>query len=367
MPMIPVLALRYNCCVCSPAVYIGRAPIAGLSDREGPRVATMPGGKQRKKARQNAAVLVQHYDERAQQHAAADAAKRKASRALSTALSPEGSRSPSPERAAAPTDAQMEEEPVRPPGLSPSPPPTGEPQPRDSSGGPTLQAVVSSLASVERTLAALVRELAGLRSSVEKAEERARLAEDRADALQSKVAELSETAARADRRQEGLDRALRRSSMMFFGVAEGSDVSPEERVRSCLRAVGSPAVDKISEAVRLGPARAPTGSRTAVAVRPVRVSFTAPEAVYDVFKHCRALREQHKVFVDRDLTPQQRDIRASLAQEYKQLRENGRRPFWRGERLFMAGENGQRAKEFKQGDALPTGIRPQAASSAEQA
>ena len=145
---------------------------------------------------------------------------------------------------------------------------------------------------------------------------------------------------------------MRRDKMMFFGLAEGTDKSPEEQVREHLRAVESPAAGKITEAVRLG-ARAEGPATDAARSRPVRVSFSSAGAVYEVFKACKALREQRKVFVDRDLTEEQRAVRASLMAEYKQLRENGFRAFWRGERLFYTSGQGSRAMEVKPGDEVP--------------
>ena len=203
-------------------------------------------------------------------------------------------------------------------------------------------------------------ELTALRGELKSAEDRAQAAEDRAQTLEAK---LADGLARADQRQEGLDREMRRDKMVFFGIPEG-DTSAEAQVQSLLRGVGCPASSKISDAVRLGAARAPTGTApSAGRVRPVRDTFTAASAVYDTFKSCKALREQHKVFVDRDLTTQQRAVRTSLMGEYKQLRENGFRAFWRGERLFYAGDRGSRPQEVLQGDQLPTARRQGASPS----
>ena len=102
--------------------------------------------------------------------------------------------------------------------------------------------------------------------------------------------------------------------------------------------------------MRLGPARAPAGASPAASrQRAVRATFTRPSATYEVFKACKALWEQHKVFVDRDLTVQQRAVRTALKEDYKALRENGYRPFWRSEKLFYGAGDARRATLFRPG------------------
>ena len=204
------------------------------------------------------------------------------------------------------------------------------------------------------------QQLASALSTAQLAQDRAKAAEDRAEALTAKVEALSSAVARADQRQEGLDRALRRDRMMFFGMSEAHGLTAEEQVHEHLRAVGCTAATKITEAVRLGPARASSGP-SAARPRPVRVTFASQAVVHEVFKVCRALREQRKVFVDRDLSVQQQAVRTSLMGDCKQLRENGFRPFWRAEKLFYASEPGSRAKEFRSGDSLP--VRPRGGAS----
>ena len=290
--------------------------------------------------------------------AAQDSRKRAASRALSPgslpAESADGS-APSGPRSAAPSAA----------GAPPPPPPPAQNPPGPSSE-PTLAQIMAQLVKLTDALAGLSAqssrqgvELTGLREALAASEDRAKAAEDRAQGLEAK---LADGLARADRRQEGLDREMRRDKMVFFGIPEGSDTSAEAQVESLLRAVGCPASTKVADAHRLGAARAPTGAAPAAGrTRPVRVTFTTASAVFDTFKACKALREQKKVFVDRDLTAQQRAVRTSLMGEYKQLRENGLRAFWRGERLFYVGDRGSRAEEVHPGDDLPT-TRRQGAS-----
>ena len=293
--------------------------------------------------------------------AAQESRKRQASRALSPGSVPTGAADggvASGSRSAPPPAAEA------PPAPRPSAEDSREP-PRE----PTLAQIMAQLVKLTETLTGLSAqssrqgvELTGLRDALAASEHRAKAAEDRALALEGR---LASELARADRRQEGLDREMRRNSMVFFGVPEGADTSPEAQVQSLLREVGCAASTKVADAVRLGPARAPTGTAPSAAgrTRPVRVTFTATSAVYDTFKACRTLREQRKVYVDRDLTAQQRAIRTSLMGEYKQLRENGFRAFWRGERLFYAGDRGSRAEEVHPGDQLPTARRQEASPS----
>ena len=229
--------------------------------------------------------------------------------------------------------------------------------PQDGGGGFDLAAAFAALSGQ-------LKELAGKYDRAEKralaAEEREKKAVERLSSLESRVADLTADLARADQRQEGLDRARRQASLMFFGVNEGEDA--QRQVAQLLRSVDCAAATKMVDAVRLGPARAPAGaSPSASRQRPVRVTFATAAATFEVFKACKALREQHKVFVDRDLTVQQRATRTALKEDYKCLRENGYRPFWRSERLFYGAGDGSPARQFKEGDPVPTRVSPSAA------
>ena len=339
-------------------------------------------GKQSKKSRSDATRLVQNAARRAADATAAEnLRKRQASRQLSQALSRETSPDSRPEDAAAtPLAGSQPPAPIQP--LSADAPPQAAPQPgpEQPSGqqaradAPSLRDVMTAISQLTAVVSKLAEDLAASRAATVQAEERAVAAEQRATAAEQRactavekvqslnagIEELKAAIARADQRQEQLDRAQRRASMVFRGVPEGSEESLKAAVEQKLRAVACPAADAVVEAVRIG-ARAPTTSGSANRSRPVRVTLAPPTAVYEVFKASRALREQHHVFVDRDLTPQQQAVRASLMGEYKQLRENGRKPFWRGERLFTAGEHGARPKEVRPGDQGPAATPAQTA------
>lgn len=309
-------------------------------------------------------VLVRHFDERAQQASTDATRKRPASGELPHSPDPPQALG---SRAAATGDGEG------PPGLSDSSTANPEePQPSLASISKALAQLGVQLADVTAKLGKLTELAESAVTRAAEADRKATDAETKAINAEAKAASLAEEVqalrdqqARADRRSEGLDRALRRDKLMFFGVAETSETPPEELVGEHLRAVGSPAADKITEAVRLGSARATASSSRGP--RPVRVTFAASSAVYDVFKHLKDLREQRKVYADRDLTDEQRAVRASLQGEYKHLRENGYRPFWRGERLLYPGERGSRPTEVHPGDDLPTGVRQAARASASPA
>ena len=50
---------------------------------------------------------------------------------------------------------------------------------------------------------------------------------------------------------------------------------------------------------------------------------------------------------------QQRAVRAALLPDYKELREGGKRPLWRAERLYVPGEGGGRPSEIRAGERPP--------------
>ena len=290
--------------------------------------------------------------------------KRQASRTLS-GLSPERPTGtvPAPEQPAAGS---------RPPVPPPSGPPAGSSSAASASKGPSAPSagpaapaaadLAAVLVKINDRLDAIDRKLGDSSAAQRKAQdsidallERAEKAEGEAAALKTRVQTLEAAVARADQRCENLDRVQRASNMVFFGVASAPQEDLVETTHAHLHGVGCGAAERIVSAVRLGPARAPAGASPASGrPGPVRVTMASSDDVYNVFKSCRALREQRKVYVDRDLTPQQRDTRASLQGEYKQLRENNYRPFWRGERLFYASARGSRPQEVRPGTEVPS-------------
>ncbi|KAK9791553.1 hypothetical protein WJX73_000919 [Symbiochloris irregularis] len=297
--------------------------------------------------------------------------KRQASRALSTALDdiPEV---PAPAVSETLASEQPSADGVPPPPPS-SAPPAAAAAAREGSAsaanastpaqmpqGPvTNEQLMAILPKLVDSINGVMAETATLRAQAAASRVRETAAEARAKALQARVGQLESSVARASARSEDLDRTQRANKMVFFGVSSSAADNLVETTRAHLRGVGCAAASKITAAVRLGPARAATdGARARPS--PVKVTFSSEEDVYDVFKACRALREQRKVYVDRDLTAQQRATRVGLQQEYKGLRENGYHPFWRGEKLFYAPVRGARPMEVTPGCNLPAAPQAQA-------
>ena len=57
-------------------------------------------------------------------------------------------------------------------------------------------------------------------------------------------------------------------------------------------------------------------------------------AKHDALKHSKELRAK-KVYLDADLTPAQQATRRVKADRYRQLRDEGKKPFWRADRHFF--------------------------------
>lgn len=290
--------------------------------------------------------------------------KRQASRSLSTALAdipeeqtPEGAQLPTgteqPAEAETPQQAPSAGPGAQAAAAGSTAPPTNA---SAAVGGPgaTNDQIMEVLQQLVSRMNALTEDNAKLREELRLSRGREVAAETRATALKARVEQLESSVARANHQVEGLDRAQRSNKMVFFNHRTAATDDLVEATRTLLRGVGCAAETRITAAVRLGPARAPTAGDARGRLSPVKVTFQSPEDVYEVFKACKTLREQHKVYVDRDLTAQQRDIRAALAQEYKGLRENGFRPFWRGEKLFYSPARGSRPVEVTADSDLPT-------------
>ena len=301
-----------------------------------------------KKSRQDATRLVHLADERAREASMEESRKRQASRALSRGLDT----SPDPPAAIAAPQAA--------PGQAPAAP--QPPAPGQGNGGrpatspklaDALQQLQAALSALQQGQAEHRQETAALRAALERADGRAQAAEQRAKAAEDRAAQLEAKfeglLARADQRQEGMDRTMRKANMIFNGLPEEAGLDLQAQVQAALRAVACSAADKVVDAVRFG-ARDIAASAASTRVRPVRVAFSSPTAVYEVFKTCKALREQRKVFVDRDLTVQQR---AALLPDYRELHEGGKRLFWRAERLYVPGEGGGRPSEIRAGERPP--------------
>ena len=95
-----------------------------------------------------------------------------------------------------------------------------------------------------------------------------------------------------------------------------------------------------SEAARLGKPPAEAGAGQQARPRPVLVKFGTAQQKHELLQQSKALRGQ-KAYLDDDLTPYQRSMRAKLSSMFTwfSLLSFYKRPrFWRQERLFTVYE-----------------------------
>jgi hypothetical protein len=129
-------------------------------------------------------------------------------------------------------------------------------------------------------------------------------------------------------RQEQSERAAVANNVVIIGVPEGND---QQQLTTLLPA----------NATRTGFQRLGRANPGAAKPRPLRVTFTSSDAKHAAFSKSKDLR-QRKIFITDDLTKAQRDSRTARRAEFQHYRDHGQIPFWRGDRLFLAGENGSR-------------------------
>jgi hypothetical protein len=165
--------------------------------------------------------------------------------------------------------------------------------------------------------------------------------------LQSNFAQADATAVREELSTlkttvEQLDRNSRVNNIVIYN-APGS--GPAEQVKSLFPAHVAAAIQNVR---RLG--RPNAGQKI-----PVVVTFRSLQEKHEAFKSSKTLRERG-IFLDDDLTPAQRATRQGLRPAFSQLKEEGKKPFWRGERLLYITPEGVR-----QYTANPQGPSPSAA------
>ena len=85
----------------------------------------------------------------------------------------------------------------------------------------------------------------------------------------------------------------------------------------------------ITEIRRLGRQREGAGAVSC----PVLIKFSNVAAKHAVYKHSKTLCSQ-KIYLDSDLTPQQRELRTKKRDGSQHLKTQEMKPFWREERLF---------------------------------
>ena len=163
----------------------------------------------------------------------------------------------------------------------------------------------------------------------EKADERVAEAEARVACLAVEVAELRKS-------QQQFDISTRRASLVVHNVPESPDCDAGQALQQVCSSAGLQPLT-YSEAVRLGKPPAEVGAREQARPRPVLLKFGAVQQKHDLLRQSKALREQ-KVYLDDDLTPHQRSMRAKLSRVFSLLKFHKRPRFWRQERLFTVFE-----------------------------
>ena len=150
--------------------------------------------------------------------------------------------------------------------------------------------------------------------------------EQRLAQMEAKALQLGEEVTELRNSQQRFDISTRRASLVVHNV-------PESQV--CNSAGLQPLT--YSEAVRLGKPPADAGAGQQARPRPVLVKFGAAQQKHELLQQSKALRDQ-KVYLDDDLTPYQRSMRAKLSSVFSLLKFYKRPRFWRQERLFTVYE-----------------------------
>ena len=165
----------------------------------------------------------------------------------------------------------------------------------------------------------------------------------RLERVENEVAQLRAAA-------ESRDRSSRASHLIIKGLPEEPSGQPTPQAVSQLFPVspGDTPVP-ILEARRLGPPSVGAGARPRV----ILVKFTSVSAKHAALKHSKALRSR-QIYLDSDLTPQQRQLRTQQRDRYLHLKAQGSRPFWRDERLFV-NEGGRIREDRVPPPAPPSG------------
>lgn len=130
---------------------------------------------------------------------------------------------------------------------------------------------------------------------------------------------------------ESRDRESRASHLIIKGLPEESnDQSVFQAVSQLFPTPNGETPIAVTEARRLG---RPREGAPEVRPRAVLVKFTSVPSKHAALKHSKTLRSR-KIYLDSDLTPQQREIRIQKRDRFQQLKTQNMRPFWRDERLF---------------------------------
>ena len=150
-----------------------------------------------------------------------------------------------------------------------------------------------------------------------------------ADNLHKSQQEIAGNMSRLQGVVERQERQSRASNVMLFGLADDGQRSAVQQVSACLQAAGIPERDRVVQAVRLPSNRTGSTSRPA----PVKVVLQSAADASAMLRHTRTLRQRFQVGLDRDLTPQQTQVRKERQGVVQELRGLGYVTFWRGDQL----------------------------------
>ena len=148
--------------------------------------------------------------------------------------------------------------------------------------------------------------------------------EEQLDMVRNEVAQLKGAA-------ESRDRSSRASHLIVKGLPQESNgQTASQAVAQLFPTPRGETPVAIAEARRLGRHRegAPDARPRAVLVK-----FASVSDKHAALKHSKALRSR-QIYLDSDLTPQQREIRIRARDRFQQLKAAQQKPFWREERLL---------------------------------
>ena len=140
---------------------------------------------------------------------------------------------------------------------------------------------------------------------------------------------------------EHMQRTLKANNLLMFGVPEEPGTL-RRQVESLFEPSPSALSVNILEVRRLGRAPVPGTASNSPRPRPVLVRFASSDAKHQAFRHSQRLRQEHRITLDDDLTPNQRANRDRLRPEFQDIKEKGLRPAWRGDKIKTFGQQASR-------------------------
>jgi hypothetical protein len=219
----------------------------------------------------------------------------------------------------------------------PKPP---DPSSRKRAASPASIASHSTTTDVLSGIGRLEEQLKEIKTQLSEEREARRRMEERLLVAQAEKDAALDTVARLQRAVESMQREMRSNNIVIYGVPE----SPEDSgttVKALLSPSSSSLSQNILEVRRLGRGVG-AGTNTQSRPRPILVKFSCSSAKHQAFSYSKRLREEKRITMDDDLTPNQRATRDKLRPTFQQLKDQGLRPFWRGDRLMTVTPQGVR-------------------------